>query len=79
MHAGSSTFYAENLFGALPHISHIDEGNEADQGIVSHKVNMTEIEFGSISEGGVVGDEVDQEDNETQGEEASKIDLTLKL
>jgi len=40
---------------------------------------MTEIEFGSISEGGVVGDEVDQEDNETQGDEASKIDLTLKL
>ncbi|RHN44710.1 putative transcription factor C2H2 family [Medicago truncatula] len=78
-HAGSSNFYAGNLFGALSHIPHIDEVNEADQGILSHKVNMTEIEFGSILEGGVVSDEVDQEDNETQEEEASKIDLTLKL
>jgi hypothetical protein len=78
-HAGSSNFYAGNLFGALPHIPHIDEVNKADQGIVSHKINMTEIEFGSISEGGVVSDKVDQEDNETQEEEAPKIDLTLKL
>ena len=73
-HVGSSNFYAGNLHGALPHVPHIDEVNEADQGIASHKVNMTEI-----AEGGVVSDEVDQEDNETQEEEASKIDLTLKL
>jgi len=78
-HAGSSNFYAGNLYGALQHIPEIDEVNEADQSIMSQKVTMPGIEVGSVSEGGVVSDEVDQEDKETQGEEASKIDLTLKL
>ncbi|KEH21996.1 putative transcription factor C2H2 family [Medicago truncatula] len=56
-HAGPSNFYAENLYGALQHISEIDEVNEGDAG----------------------SDEFDQEDKETQEEDASKIDLTLKL
>jgi hypothetical protein len=75
-HAGSSNFYAGNLYGALQHIPEIDEAN---QSIMSQKVNMFEIEVGSVLEGGAVSDEVDQEDKETQEEEASKIDLTLKL
>jgi len=77
--AGSSNFYAGNFYGALQHIPEIDEANEANQSIMSQKVNMSEIEVGSVSEGGAVSDEVDHEDKETQEEEASKIDLTLKL
>ena len=77
--AGSSNFYAGNLYGALQHIPEIDEANEADQSIMNQKVTMSKIEVGKVLEGGALSDEVDQGDKETQEEEASKIDLTLKL
>ncbi|KEH21993.1 putative transcription factor C2H2 family [Medicago truncatula] len=78
-HGGSSNLYAGNLYGAFQHISEIDEANEADQSMMSQKVIVSKIEVGKFSEGGAVSDEVDREDKETQEEEASKIDLTLKL
>ncbi|MCI38402.1 zinc finger protein, partial [Trifolium medium] len=53
--------------------------NETDQGIVSQQITMTEIDYGSTSNGGADCDDVGHEDKETEKEEEFKIDLTLKL
>ncbi|MCI06542.1 zinc finger protein [Trifolium medium] len=53
--------------------------SEADQGIVSQQITMPMIDCGSVLNGGADSDDVEHEDKETQEEEDSKIDLTLKL
>ncbi|KAK2375812.1 zinc finger protein [Trifolium repens] len=50
--------------------------NDANQSIVSQQATMTEVDYGSISNG---GDDVDHEDKDTQEEKAIKDDLILKL
>jgi hypothetical protein len=73
----SSNFDAKNLLVPLQDIPQIDQViNDANQSIVSQQATMTEIDYGSISNG---GDDVDHEDKDTQEEEAIKDDLTLKL
>ncbi|WJX63060.1 hypothetical protein P8452_47987 [Trifolium repens] len=73
----SSNFDARNLLVPLQDIPQIDQViNDANQSIVSQQATMTEVDYGSISNG---GDDVDHEDKDTQEEKAIKDDLILKL
>jgi hypothetical protein len=49
---------------------------KADQGVVSQQITMTGIDYGSVSNGGAENNDAGKE---TENEEESNIDLTLKL